>query len=68
MVIWKQPDFIIALGDDHTDEDIFKALPDDAITVKVGNNLSEAKYYLNDFKEVRKLLWSLVKEEFVERD
>ncbi|KQR70367.1 bifunctional alpha,alpha-trehalose-phosphate synthase (UDP-forming)/trehalose-phosphatase [Pedobacter sp. Leaf176] len=64
----KHPDFVMALGDDHTDEDIFKALPDGSITVKVGNNLSEAKYYLNDFKEVRKLLWSLVKEEFVERD
>ncbi|CAH0213221.1 Trehalose-6-phosphate synthase [Pedobacter sp. Bi36] len=63
----KKPDFILALGDDHTDEDIFRALPDDAFTIKVGNNISEAKYYLNDFNEVRKLLWSLVKEEFVGR-
>lgn len=63
----KHPDFILALGDDHTDEDIFKALPNDAFTIKVGNNISEAKYYLNDYKEVRKLLWSLVKEEFAER-
>ena len=58
----KQPDFILALGDDHTDEDIFRALQDDAFTIKVGNNISEAKYYLNDYKEVRKLLWSLVQE------
>jgi trehalose 6-phosphate synthase/phosphatase len=63
----KKLDFILALGDDHTDEDIFRALPDDAFTIKVGNNISEAKYYLNDFNEVRKLLWSLVKEEFVGR-
>jgi len=63
----KNPDFILALGDDHTDEDIFKALPDDAFTIKVGNNISEAKYYLNDYKEVRKLLWNLVQEEFVQR-
>lgn len=62
----KQPDFILALGDDHTDEDIFKALPNDAFTIKVGNNISEAKYYLNDFKEVRKLLWGLVKDEVTE--
>ncbi|MGA9651327.1 bifunctional alpha,alpha-trehalose-phosphate synthase (UDP-forming)/trehalose-phosphatase, partial [Pedobacter sp.] len=48
----KRPDFILALGDDHTDEDIFKALPDDAFTIKVGNNISEAKYYLNDYNEV----------------
>ncbi|WP_165585772.1 bifunctional alpha,alpha-trehalose-phosphate synthase (UDP-forming)/trehalose-phosphatase [Pedobacter nototheniae] len=56
----KTPDFILALGDDHTDEDIFKALPNGAFTIKVGNNLSEAKYYLNDFNEVRKLLGSLI--------
>ncbi|MCX2583848.1 bifunctional alpha,alpha-trehalose-phosphate synthase (UDP-forming)/trehalose-phosphatase [Pedobacter sp. MR22-3] len=62
----KQPDFILALGDDHTDEDIFKALPNDAFTIKVGNNISEAKYYLNDFKEVRKLLWGLLKDEVIE--
>ncbi|WP_443946522.1 bifunctional alpha,alpha-trehalose-phosphate synthase (UDP-forming)/trehalose-phosphatase [Pedobacter sp. AW1-32] len=63
----KETDFIMALGDDVTDEDIFRALPDDAITVKVGANISEAKYYLNDFVEVRKLLWSLVKEEFASK-
>ncbi|RYG09735.1 MAG: trehalose-phosphatase, partial [Chitinophagaceae bacterium] len=54
------PDFILALGDDHTDEDIFKVLPDDAISIKIGGNISAAKYFLTDHKEVRKLLWSLV--------
>ncbi|RYF19417.1 MAG: bifunctional alpha,alpha-trehalose-phosphate synthase (UDP-forming)/trehalose-phosphatase [Flavobacteriales bacterium] len=54
------PDFILALGDDHTDEDIFKVLPDDAISIKVGGNISAAKYFLTDHNEVRKLLWSLV--------
>lgn len=52
-------DFIMAIGDDHTDEDIFKVLPPEAITIKVGNNLSEAKYYLVDFREVRRLLTNL---------
>ncbi|MBC7566727.1 MAG: bifunctional alpha,alpha-trehalose-phosphate synthase (UDP-forming)/trehalose-phosphatase [Pedobacter sp.] len=52
------PDFIIALGDDHTDEDIFKALPDEAFTIKVGSNISAAKFYLKDHKEVRDLLKS----------
>lgn len=52
-------DFIMAIGDDHTDEDIFKVLPPEAITIKVSNNLSEAKYYLIDFREVRPLLTSL---------
>ncbi|WP_423148956.1 bifunctional alpha,alpha-trehalose-phosphate synthase (UDP-forming)/trehalose-phosphatase [Rubrolithibacter danxiaensis] len=52
-------DFIMALGDDHTDEDIFKALPEQAISVKVGTNKSAAKYYLSDFQDVRQLLKSL---------
>lgn len=56
----KNPDFIMALGDDHTDEDIFKSLADDAITIKVGNNLSIAKYYLTGYKQVRKFLRSLI--------
>jgi len=53
------PDFILALGDDHTDEDIFKALPEDAYTIKVGSNISSARYYLRDYKEVRELLKTL---------
>jgi trehalose 6-phosphate synthase/phosphatase len=53
------PDFIIALGDDHTDEDIFKALSPEAYTIKVGSNISAARYYLKDYKEVRDLLTSL---------
>ena len=52
----KNPDFIIALGDDVTDEDIFKALPAEAYTIKVGSNISAAKYYLRNFMEVRELL------------
>ncbi len=49
-------DFIIAFGDDYTDEDLFKALPDGAISVKVGSNFSAAKFYLRNPAEVRKLL------------
>ncbi len=49
-------DFALAIGDDHTDEDTFKAMPENSVTIKVGSNSSAAKYYLNDFKEVRKLL------------
>ncbi|WP_079702301.1 bifunctional alpha,alpha-trehalose-phosphate synthase (UDP-forming)/trehalose-phosphatase [Daejeonella lutea] len=49
-------DFIMAFGDDHTDEDIFKTLPDDSITVKVGSNISAARFYLRDPEKVRALL------------
>lgn len=54
-------DFIIAFGDDYTDEDIFKALPESAITIKVGSNLSAAKFYLRNPFEVRKLLTSFAR-------
>lgn len=55
------PDMMIAIGDDHTDEDIFKSLPDEAITVKVGSNISAAKYFLDSYKDVRRLLAMLAK-------
>ncbi|MEJ6980662.1 bifunctional alpha,alpha-trehalose-phosphate synthase (UDP-forming)/trehalose-phosphatase [Pedobacter sp. P351] len=57
----KQYDYIMALGDDHTDEDIFKAMPPKAYTIKIGGNISAARFYLRDFKEVRRLLKSLTK-------
>jgi len=49
-------DFIMALGDDHTDEDTFKALPDHAYTIKVGLSNSVAKYNVLSVQEVRQLL------------
>ncbi len=57
------PGFIIAFGDDHTDEDIFKSLPESAYTIKVGGNMSAARYYLRDFREVRDMLMMLVQYE-----
>ncbi len=55
-------DFITALGDDWTDEDTFLAMPDEAVTVKVGSITSAAKYSVASYKEVRKLLKMLVGE------
>ena len=52
-------DFIMAFGDDYTDEDLFKALPDSAITIKVGSNISAAKFYLRSPTEVRRFLFDL---------
>lgn len=46
-------DFIMAIGDDHTDEDIFMQLPDTAISIKVGSKLSAAQYFLRNVNEVR---------------
>ena len=49
-------DFILAIGDDHTDEDIFKALPPTAYTVKVGLENTEARFNVGSVEEVRNLL------------
>lgn len=42
------PDFVIAIGDDITDEDMFTELSQEAITIKVGNNQSAARYYVDN--------------------
>lgn len=49
-------DFYFACGDDWTDEDTFKAMPEAAFTVKVGSSSSAAKYRVRNFKEIRTLL------------
>ena len=49
-------DFIFAIGDDWTDEYLFTELPDHTVTVKVGMNKTEAKYYIDDVDDVRQLL------------
>lgn len=53
-------DFLMAIGDDHTDEDTFKAMPEDAITIKVGSTMSAATYYLGNYEDVRKLLREMI--------
>lgn len=57
----RQTDFVLAVGDDVTDEDMFEALPDGAWTIKVGRGAqSQAKYFLADVWAVRELLMDLV--------
>jgi len=56
-----QPEFILALGDDRTDEDTFRALPESAYTVRVGAGVrSLARYNLASPVEVRQLLRKLL--------
>jgi trehalose 6-phosphate synthase/phosphatase len=56
----KKFDFILAIGDDWTDEDIFKAMPPDAHSIRVGYTYTEANYNIKNTKEVRTLLRKLV--------
>jgi len=55
-----QCSFVLAMGDDHTDEDIFKALPPTAYTFKVGFKSTDARYHIRSVEEVRSLLTELV--------
>lgn len=41
-----QYDFILAMGDDATDDDMFHALPEDAISIKIGDFSEYANYNL----------------------
>jgi trehalose 6-phosphate synthase/phosphatase len=56
-----QPDFVLSIGDDTTDEDMFKVLEDSAFTVKtytikIGNRGTAAKYTLPSQQQVMPLL------------
>ena len=52
-------DFILALGDDWTDEYTFNSLPESAYTIKVGTKSTQADYYIDDVAAVRNLLKQL---------
>lgn len=52
----KDYNFIMGIGDDWTDEDMFKALPQEALTIKVGIGPTLAKYVLKNYLEVRAML------------
>ena len=49
-------DFILGVGDDHTDEDLFAILPNTAISIKIGMGNTHAKYRLRSWKSMRNLL------------
>ena len=52
-------DFILATGDDWTDEDLFRALPSDAFSIRVGMAKTAARYHLGSYSAVRRLLREL---------
>lgn len=54
------PDFVLCLGDDTTDEDMFKALEGEAYTIKVNNGASAAQYTILSQQQVLPLLNSLM--------
>ncbi|MGB5781340.1 MAG: bifunctional alpha,alpha-trehalose-phosphate synthase (UDP-forming)/trehalose-phosphatase [Eudoraea sp.] len=57
----KDYDFIFAIGDDWTDEFMFQELPEEAVTVKVGMQNTQAKYYIESVSGVRGMLKKFIK-------
>lgn len=49
-------DFMLSVGDDATDEELFTALPEFAHSIKVGRGLTSARYRLSSYNEVIELL------------
>jgi len=54
-----EADFVLAIGDDRTDEDLFRALPTTAYSVRVGLGETAARYYVKSHTAVRRLLGAL---------
>jgi trehalose 6-phosphate synthase/phosphatase len=54
---------VLAIGDDRTDEDLFAAVPPEAITIRIGPGPTRARFRLESVAAVRALLRSLVEAE-----
>ncbi|HEY8399888.1 MAG TPA: bifunctional alpha,alpha-trehalose-phosphate synthase (UDP-forming)/trehalose-phosphatase [Cytophagaceae bacterium] len=53
-------DFILAAGDDWTDEDTFETMPESSYTLKVGLTGSKANYNIKTNLEMRELLKAMI--------
>ncbi len=53
-------DFILAIGDDYTDEDMFNALPSRSYSINVGTGQTQARYQLHDVQDVLHLISNLI--------
>jgi len=53
-------DFILAVGDDWTDEDTFAAVPETAYSIRVGVYPSRARFNVGSVEDIRNLLTKLV--------
>ena len=55
----REYDFILGIGDDTTDEDLFKALPASAVSIRVGISGTNAQFNVRNCADVIDLLRSL---------
>ena len=56
------PDFVLAIGDDWVDEDLFKALPAEAYTIRIGVGSAYARFHIYSYQSALGLLEQLIKE------
>ncbi|MCL5075129.1 MAG: bifunctional alpha,alpha-trehalose-phosphate synthase (UDP-forming)/trehalose-phosphatase [Chloroflexi bacterium] len=54
-------DFIMATGDDWTDEELFRILPEAAYSIRVGMTQSHARFNLHNHAEVLNLIMEIIK-------
>jgi trehalose 6-phosphate synthase/phosphatase len=53
-------EFIMAAGDDITDETLFQALPRDSYSIKIGKQKTFAAYYLESSDDLLDLLEKMI--------
>ncbi|MGF7228729.1 MAG: bifunctional alpha,alpha-trehalose-phosphate synthase (UDP-forming)/trehalose-phosphatase [Candidatus Saccharibacteria bacterium] len=57
----RNPDFILCAGDDYTDEDMFTAVPESAVTIKIGHKETAAQFQAASIEELRSLLETIAR-------
>ncbi len=60
IISFSENDFILAAGDDDTDEDMFEILPASAFTFKIGQKSTCAKIRVNEVNQFVDFLSSFV--------
>ncbi|MBN2403319.1 MAG: bifunctional alpha,alpha-trehalose-phosphate synthase (UDP-forming)/trehalose-phosphatase [Spirochaetes bacterium] len=56
LITRKKHDFLLAIGDDDTDEELFSVLPDSAYSIKIGYGHTKANYQILNLRDIRMLL------------
>lgn len=59
-------DFVLAIGDDKTDEDMFKVLDENSVTIKIGSGHTAAKYTVANQQEALRLIETFAQSDAVE--
>jgi trehalose 6-phosphate synthase/phosphatase len=52
-------DFLLTMGDDYTDEEMFAVMPETAYSIKVGPSISRARFNVDTVQDVRDILTEL---------